>query len=405
MRILILNQAFYPDVVATAQHASDFAAALVERGHDVTVVCGRRAYDNPAVTYPAREIWRGVHIRRIGALGLGKGARWKRAADFGSYIANCTLHLAALPRFDVVMALTSPPLISWLGAVFTAVTGGRFVFWVMDLNPDEAIAAGWLRADSWIGRRLSGLLQYSLEKATAIVALDRFMAERIERKGIPAERIVTLPPWSHDHVLEYDEAGRDAFRAQHGLSNKFVVMYSGNHSPCHPLTTLLDAARAMQERDDIAFCFIGGGSEFATVKQYAADHGLRNVTTLPYQPLERLGASLSSADLHTVVMGDPFVGLVHPCKVYNIRTLGIPYLYIGPAESHVTDIGPTWAARHGDVSGVVAQILAAANSGSNRTEAADDRWHSQRYLVGRLAATLETAGMSPLPSRAAVRAQ
>src|SRR4051794_31346689 len=124
MRILILNQAFHPDVVATAQLASDFGAALVERGHDVTVVCSQHAYDNPKVRYPARETWRGVHIRRIRASGLGKSSRWRRAFDFGSYMANCAGHLAALPRFDVVVALTSPPLISWLGALFTTIVGG-----------------------------------------------------------------------------------------------------------------------------------------------------------------------------------------------------------------------------------------------------------------------------------------
>ena len=42
--------------------------------------------------------------------------------------------------------------------------------------------------------------------------------------------------------------------------------------------------------------------------------------------------------IHVVVMGDPFVGLIHPCKIYNILRLGTPVLYIGPAESHITDL-------------------------------------------------------------------
>src|SRR5512133_1110382 len=116
MRILFLNQTFYPDVASTAQHATDLATRLAERGHEVTVVCSRRAYDNPAETYAPREIWRGVRIHRIASTGFGKGARWKRAADFGSFIASCTAQLATLPAFDLVVAMTSPPLISWLGA-------------------------------------------------------------------------------------------------------------------------------------------------------------------------------------------------------------------------------------------------------------------------------------------------
>ena len=184
--------------------------------------------------------------------------------------------------------------------------------------------------------------------------------------------------------------GREGFRRDNGLDGKYVVMYSGNHSPCHPLTTLLEAARRLAGRQDIAFCFAGGGSEFKKVQRFTAEHWLKNIVTLPYQPLERLAASLSSADLHVVVMGDPFVGLVHPFKVYNIRTLGIPYLYIGPAESHVSDLGPAFAAQHGDVDSVVAHVIRGARLRALRvTAAADSKGHSQDELVGRMVTTLE----------------
>ena len=60
---------------------------------------------------------------------------------FASFMANCSLRLLLLKRFDAVLALTSPPLISFLGSTFTRLKGGKFYFWVMDLNPDEAVAA------------------------------------------------------------------------------------------------------------------------------------------------------------------------------------------------------------------------------------------------------------------------
>jgi colanic acid biosynthesis glycosyl transferase WcaI len=390
VKILFLNQAFYPDVAATAQHLSDLAGALSERGHEVTVVCSDKPYDNPAERYPRREQWRGVDIRRIPSTSFGKTARWRRAADFASFFVRCVIQLAMLPRYDLVVAMTSPPLISWLGAIFAFFRADRFAFWVMDLNPDEALAAGWLRKDSCATKLLSAMLRHSLHRADSVIVLDRFMAERIAAKGINADKISVLPPWSHDHIVRYDLEGREKFRKDNGLDGKYVVMYSGNHSPCHPLDTLLEAVRRLAGRQDIAFCFAGGGSEFATVRRFAAEHKLKNVVMLPYQPLNRLAASLSSADLHAVVMGDPFVGLVHPCKVYNIRTLGIPYLYIGPAESHVGDLGPAFAARHGEVDKVVAHVISGARSRSMRVRpAADSKGHSQDQLVSRMVSTLE----------------
>jgi colanic acid biosynthesis glycosyl transferase WcaI len=59
---------------------------------------------------------------------------------------------------------------------------------------------------------------------------------------------------------------------------------------------------------------------------------------LPYQSIDKLSASLSAADLHVVVMGNRYVGIVHPCKVYNILAVNKSFLYIGPPSSHVCDI-------------------------------------------------------------------
>jgi hypothetical protein len=144
-------------------------------------------------------------------------------------------------------------------------------------------------------------------------------------------------------------------------------MYSGNHSPCHPLDTLLDAALTLSTREEFAFCFVGGGSEQKKVKQFLHRHKLQNILCLPYQSLDSLSSSLSAADLHVVVMGDPFIGIVHPCKIYNILRIGGPVLYIGPVESHITDIADRFtgdqifAASHGDSGLIVEHITALAN--------------------------------------------
>jgi glycosyltransferase involved in cell wall biosynthesis len=371
MKVLILNQAFYPDVVATSQHAGDLARALEERGHAVTVVSSERAYDNPQRKFFKRETWNGVDIRRVACTAFGKGAKWRRALDFGSFIVSCCARLLFTRGQDVVIALTSPPLISFIGALFTVLKGGRLVFWVMDLNPDEAIAAGWLSDCSPLAGVLKRMLQFSLRKASLVVVLDRFMRRRIEEKGTAREKIFVMPPWSHDDVIRFDPDGRDSFRAEHRLAGKFVVMYSGNHSPCHPLDPLLMASEKLESDDRIRFCFVGGGSEFAKVKRFASEKRLQNIVCLPYLPFSKLAGSLSAADMHVVVMGEPFRGIVHPCKIYNVLSIGMPFLYIGPRECHVTDILQdcpelrAYSAMPGEVDRIVAHIRQAYEAASS----------------------------------------
>jgi len=151
--------------MATGQYLAELAAALAEKGHEVTVVTGRRAYDHPEILFPSRETWRGVRICRVRSTRFGKTAKWRRTADFASFIMNCCVRTALLPRHDAVVALTTPPLISFIGAWRAKLWRARFCYWVMDMNPDEAIAAGWLRADSFAGRMLERMSRFSLRRA------------------------------------------------------------------------------------------------------------------------------------------------------------------------------------------------------------------------------------------------
>jgi colanic acid biosynthesis glycosyl transferase WcaI len=365
MKFLLLNQTFWPDVMATGQYLSEVAVALVGQGHQVTVVTSRRAYDARSRLFPKAETWEGVRIVRVGSTGFGKHAKWSRALDFASFMFMCTLRTIFLPRPDAILALTSPPLISFLGAWVAMLRGTKFYYWVMDLNPDEAIAAGWLRADSVPAQVLDWMSRFSFCRAEKVIVLDRFMREKILAKGTAESKVVVLPPWSHDCQVRFDPEGRERFRQKYGMQGKFVVMYSGNHSPCHPLDTLLEAARRLAPRTEIVFCFVGGGSEFRRVQAVAST---ANIVCVPYQPLSALSASLSAADLHLVVMGNPFVGLVHPCKIYNILRIGAPVLYIGPSPGHVPEVFATvqvgvetrfTATENGDVDGVVGAILRA----------------------------------------------
>jgi colanic acid biosynthesis glycosyl transferase WcaI len=340
LKVLFLNQAFHPDTVSSGQHAADLAVHLAGEGHEVHAVVSDRAYDDPSKAFPREESWKGVRISRIATGKLGKRARWRRAVDFSIFLVSLAWRLVRLPAYDVVVALTTPPLIGFFAALFVRLKGGRLVYWVLDLNPDQAIAAGWLKENSSLARIFRGMLRYTLQHSSRVIVLDRFMRARALQRGARPETVEIVPPWSHEVAIRFDQAQRDAFRAEHGLSGKFVVMYSGNHSPCHPLRPLLEAARSLASRQEIMFCFIGGGSEHPKVKAFAAEHGLSNIMCLPYQPIEKISGSLASADLHVVVNGRPFVGIIHSCKIYNILALGVPVLYIGPSHGHIPDLVP-----------------------------------------------------------------
>jgi hypothetical protein len=336
--------------------------------------------------------------------GLGKKSKLRRILSFASFFVSSFALLMQLPEQDVVVVVPPPPLLSVMAALFVQLRGGRLLFWNMDLNPDEAIAAGWMNPNSMVAKLLGAALGYSLRVSSKIVVLDRFMKDRIVAKGTPGNKVCVVPVWSLDQAIYYDADGRESFRKQFAVEKKFVIMYSGNHSPLHPLDTVLQAALRLRDDPGIAFVFVGGGSEFKRVRAFVGDHSLLNVICAPYQPLERLAGSLSGADLQVVLLGNPFVGIVHPSKIYNILAVGAPFLYIGPEESHITDLQKEPGisemgrfVRHGDVDQVVTIIAKLASDSlsgiSSRPgrPAVLDRF-SQRVLLPTMVELIEATG-------------
>lgn len=386
MRILLVNQTCYPDLASTAQHLSELAAGLAGRGHQVRVVTSIRAYGDPTRTHPRHEVHAGFELRRLGGTGFGKQARWRRIADSLSFFLSLAWALFTEPKPDVMVSLTSPPLLPVLVAAVARLRRTRFVYWAMDLNPEEAIALGYLPAESAMARLLLALAGWAFRQADVVVALDRFMAAHVQRHGVAPERIAVLPPWTHE-VHGGEPGAGNRFRAKYQLGSSFVVMYSGNHSPCHPLDTLLEAALALREEPELVFCFVGGGNGKQQVRAFRDQHQLPSIRDIPYQPLEELPWSLTAADLQVVVMGDPFVGIVHPCKIYGVLAVDAPVLFIGPRESHVGDIlqdgrAGGSAVAQGDVAGCVEAIRAACarHQRSRGHEIVEERFAPQALL-------------------------
>ena len=371
MRVLLINQVFHPDPQATSQYLARLAEELAGRGHQVTVLTARRDYDHSTHRHPARETWRRVDIVRVWNTGLGHASTLRRAVDFLTFLLSVFLRALFLPRADVVVTLTTPPLVSVLGGILARRWRARFVYWVMDLNPDQVIAIGWLKPDTLAARLLETASRWSLNRADRIIVLDRFMRERLLAKGLPAEKIDLIPLWAQ-HEVAFDPAGRERFRREHKLENKFVVMYAGNHSPCHPLDTLVHAAELLRDDSRLHFCFVGGGIDWPRLRNRAREEHRANVTFLDYQPFDQLPALLSAADLQVVVLGDPFVGISHPCKVYNFLAAQRPFLYVGPDPSHIADLirdagleKVTASFRHGEAPALAAELRRLAHASVN----------------------------------------
>jgi len=380
--VLIISQTFVPDPASVGQHVADVAIEMARRGHPVHVLTSARGYENPQMKYPPRENLRGVDVRRLPLASFGKKSILTRVIGTAAFMAQIFFRALFTPRLGGIFFSTSPPLVGLVGTTVAMLRRVPCAYWAMDLNPDQLIAMGKIKQRSMIARILEAVNRWILRRSDLIIALDRFMADRLaQRDPKLRDKMLVLPPWPHEEHIAPGEApstnGVNPFRERHGLAGKFVVMYSGNHSPSNPLDTVLEAARELRDDDSIRFLFVGGGIGKPKVEAFIREHRLTHAMSLPYQPLSELKYSLSAADVHVVSLGQEMVGIIHPCKIYGAMAASRPVLFVGPKPSHITDLLDQhelgWHVAHGDVAGAVAVLRAMAAMSPDQMSAKGNR--------------------------------
>ena len=340
LKILAISQVYYPDTASVSQHLTDLLENLSNKGHDVTVFSSKRDYENSKINYPKYELINNVKTHRITNTSFGKKNKISRLIDFLTFNVLIFFKLLFIKKnkYNIIIGMTSPPLLSYIGLKLAIFKKIKFVYWTMDLQPELSIVANYIKDGSKAAQLLQKRGDYIFKFSDKIITLDSFMEKHIINRIGKVKKIDIIPVWPVLNQLYEGERLNNPFRTQNNFKDKIVIMYSGNHSVMHPLTTLLDAAVILRDDPRYLFVHIGGGVKLKEVIEYKEKYKLKNILTLPYQPRENIHISLGSADIQVVSLGEGCIGYTHPNKIYGSMFIGKPILYIGPKDSHISEI-------------------------------------------------------------------
>ena len=334
MHILVLCPHFAPDSAPTGVVMSAIVDGLVERGHRLHVVTALPWYEHHAVD----PKWRGRFARhedtdwgrisRVHPFPTDKRNLRARALGFAGFTGLASIQaVLTRPRPDVVLAMSPPLPIGLAGLAVARARRAPFVFNIQDVFPDVAIELGLL-TDRRVIKAASWAERFTYGHSDAVTVLSDDLRDNVETKLAQRHkhhrtRVEVIPnfvdtkritPMPHDN----------AYRREHGLVGKIVVMYAGNVGLSQSLELVIEAARAMRDRDDVAFVINGGGSALSGLRDAAIE--LPNVVFVPYQPPERLCEVLAAGDVHVVPLKRGLAKASVPSKLYSVLAAGRPVL-------------------------------------------------------------------------------
>jgi colanic acid biosynthesis glycosyl transferase WcaI len=341
VKILLVNQFFWPDTAATAQLLTDVARAIDSNAHTITVLCGNSAYGTTVVgTVPP------VKIVHCGGVAFSRG-KHGRVISYASFLASAAMRGLREPRPDLVVTLTTPPLISLLGTVLKTFGGSRHYIWEMDVYPDIAVDLKVLKRKSLVTKIVATLADFSRNRADGIIALGEDMKARLVKRGVPEEKISIAENWSD---------GAEIVSAPFA-DGPLVVHYSGTLGLAHELDTISEAMRELRNDDRFRFVFVGGGARRAQLQEFCTQQGISNAQFRPYADRSALSQNLAEGHVGLVTQLPETVGAVVPSKTYGIMAAGRAMLYVGPGNATPSLVLQKhkcgWRVTPGDVSGLV----------------------------------------------------
>ena len=314
-----------------------------------------------------------VDVVRIEVRRARPGGRpWERVPGFLANGLTALRAAASRKRYDRILVDTSPPLAFAALVPRAKLCGEELVLQHYDLFPENVTAFGIsfprpaLRA---LGAATHWLARWADVHETLSPAMAAALAEALG----PGTRI-RVTPLAPPPGIGPIPRGENIWLREHGLEDRFVVMYAGNLGRAYDFAPMLEAARELASPSvplprptpsvplpiregeasvispdqsscspspvgkgagdgssrEIAFVFVGAGFQEDVIRAAAKRH--RNVVLFPPVDDARLSELLSAGDVHVVPLKKGADRVMWPHKVDAIRAAGRPVLAVGWGE-------------------------------------------------------------------------
>lgn len=271
LKILMLSWEYPPKVIGgLARAVADLSQALVEEGHDVTVVTGDYSECNQL------EYVDGVRIHRANQF-------FPRPMDFIEEVHFMNYHLIqkasellSQDHFDLIHAH------DWLVAPSAKVLKHAFHKPLMaTIHATEWGRNGGLHND--LQRHISDMEWWLTYEAYGVIVCSYHMRDELQRIfQVPGDKLHVVPNGVRAQDFIRTHQNLDEWKRSWALPHEDIVLYVGRHVYEKGIDLLLSAApKILQNRPQTKFIIAGKGPLHDELKKQAWDMGLGEKVLFP----------------------------------------------------------------------------------------------------------------------------
>jgi glycosyltransferase involved in cell wall biosynthesis len=326
MKILIVTQYFWPE----SFKINDIALGLKENGHEVSILTGIPNY--PLGVFfdgysfkSSDEYWNGMKIYRSRLFPRGKGA-FRLFLNYFSFSFFCSLKVFQIKdNFDKILVYEPSPITVGIPAV---VASKRFkipyYFWVQDLWPESLVAAGGIK-NKFVLKIFDIITRFIYKKSEKVLIQSEGFRDYIRKQDVPDSKIIFYPNTTEDFYEKREKSPE----IEKKLPSGFKLMFAGNLGQAQSLTTLIEAAEIIKNKNlDVNWIFLGEGrAKDNLIKMVHQKNLTESIHFLGSYPSTDMPSFFASADaLIASLKSDNIFSLTIPSKIQSYLACGKPIL-------------------------------------------------------------------------------
>ncbi|MGG1885881.1 glycosyltransferase family 4 protein [Priestia megaterium] len=332
-KIAFVINYFYPDLASTGQLLTELCLDLQD-DFEIVVIAAQPGYAGEQAKTTKlfqRDYLENIKVIRIRLPKVDKTSKVSRMSYIFSYFVLANLALWKEKGIDAIYTISQPPILGGLiGTIGKFFKKSKHIYNIQDFNPEQAAAVSYTNKQ-YIFKFAKQLDMLNCRYSDCVIVVGNDMSEtlkkRFENKKIPHH--VVINNWTNEAEilpLSKEDNHIQNFLNKNNLSNKFIIMYSGNIGLYYDLENIIKITKYFKDYENLAFVFIGEGAVKQKMQLFVEENKISNVYFLPYQPKEFIKYSLNAGDVHLVVNQKGIKGVSVPSKIYGVMAAGKPIL-------------------------------------------------------------------------------
>lgn len=278
MRVLLITQYFPPEIGAAASRWGDYTKILINKGHEVTVLCEMPNYPRGEYFDGYKKNWvikekpyDNLTIIRSAAGANDRKSTLKKIIHYLTFMISGIINVFKIKDYEIVI-VSSPPLFSGMIGLFLQ-KFKSIQFWldVRDLWPDSAVALNQIKKGLvyFLGKKLESAIYNSAKGFIFPVPSFKDYIKNEHYINSKKPMLNLINGVDDNFIKEINDCDIKP-------NKRFTVLYSGNIGLAQDLETIIEAAKLMNDYP-IDFQFIGNGVCRDELEELVNMNGQENV--------------------------------------------------------------------------------------------------------------------------------